>query len=180
MRRSASVVPFLVLLAFTGQSLAEVRYATDNGFFLEVTRDVTASPEASYAQFVRVGEWWNSDHTWFGDAANLSISPEAGGCFCEKAGDRSAFHMLVTYVDPGKAMHLVGGLGPLQGLGLHGAMAWKFEGLDDGGTRIVHSYRVTGYYPEGLQDLAKVVDQVQTGQVEALQARLSVASATTD
>ena len=173
MHRYSRITQLLVLLTFSGASLAEVRYAADNGFFLEVTREVAASPAMSYAQFIRVGEWWDSDHTWFGDAARLSLAEEAGGCFCERAGDRSAFHMLVTYVDPGKAMHLVGGLGPLQGLGLHGAMAWKFEELDDGGTRIVHSYRVTGYYPEGLQNLAKVVDQVQTGQVDALQARLN-------
>ncbi len=176
MAHLACITPCIVLMAAT-PSLAEVRYATDNGFFLEVTRDVAASPDTSYAQFLRVGEWWNGDHTWFGDAANLSITPEAGGCFCEKAGGRSAFHMLVTYVDPGRAMHLVGGLGPLQGLGLHGAMSWKFESREDGGTRIVHGYRVTGYYPDGLQGLAKVVDQVQTGQVEALQARLNEVTA---
>lgn len=167
-----AAIVLLVCLA-SRDGLAEVIYAADEGFYIEISREVTASPESSYEQFVRVGEWWNSEHTWFGDARNLSIDPVAGGCFCERSGDRSALHMLVSYVSPGKEMHMLGGLGPLQGLALHGAMVWKFEPLDTGGTRIVHRYRVMGYYPEGLRQLATVVDQVQTDQVARLQTRLN-------
>lgn len=175
MYRSPLVAFLVALVLACPASEAEVQYATDAGFYLEVSRDVSASPEDAYAQFLRIGEWWNSDHTWFGDARNLSIDAEAGGCFCEREGDKSALHMLVTFVDPGKAVHLVGGLGPLQGLALHGAMVWQFEPLPDGGTRINHSYRVIGYYPQGLDGLARVVDQVQTGQLERLQAKLGKA-----
>lgn len=171
-RLSAAAIGTVLSLA-AGHGLAEVKDAAADGFFLEVSREVSASPAATYEQFIRVGEWWNSEHTWFGDAANLSIDPQAGGCFCERDGKRSALHMLVSYVAPGEAMHMTGGLGPLQGLGLYGAMQWQFEPLENGGTRILHRYRVTGYYPGGLQQLAPVVDQVQTDQVTRLQARLN-------
>ena len=151
---------------------AEVLYAVDSGFHIRIAHEVKADPATAYAQFLRVGEWWNGDHTWFGKAENLSIEPWMGGCFCEAAGGKSAMHMTVSYVDPGREVRMIGGLGPLSGLGLDGAMNWMFEPLDNGGTRIVHNYRVTGYYPEGLQDLAKIVDQVQTLQVSGLLAKL--------
>ncbi len=172
MKKLTEVILANVILLVSAQAHGEVVYATAGGFSLEVSRDVSVEPGDAYARFLRVGEWWNGAHTWFGDARNMSIDPQAGGCFCEREGDKSAFHMLVTYVDPGKAMHMVGGLGPLQGLGLHGAMQWQFEANDAGGTTIIHRYRVTGYYPDGLEALATVVDQVQTDQVNRLQARI--------
>lgn len=151
---------------------AKVLYASDSGFHIRIAHEVKADPAVAYAQFLRVGEWWNGDHTWFGDAKNLSIDPVADGCFCETAGDKSAKHMTVSYVDPERELRMTGGLGPLSGLGLHGAMNWMFEPLENGGTRIIHNYRVTGYYPEGLKGLSGIVDQVQTLQVSGLLDRL--------
>ena len=162
----------LLLVAPVGGAMAEVIDAADAGFHLEISREVAVTPAQAYAQFLRVHEWWDADHTWFGSAENLSIDPRAGGCFCERSGGREVLHMTVSYVDPGVELRMLGGLGPLQGMGLHGAMAWKFEAVDKGGTRIVHSYRVAGYASGGLRDLAAIVDRVQTGQVEGLRARL--------
>ena len=108
--------------------------------------------------------------TWFGKASGLSIDPRAGGCFCERDGENEVLHMIVSFVRPGHALHMIGGLGPLQGLGLYGAMSWSFEPVG-AQTKIVHVYRVTGYYPDGLQALAPVVDGVQKLQVAGLAAR---------
>ena len=154
-------------------AVAEVLEAENDTFYLEIVREVTTSPERAYEQFIRVGEWWNARHTWFGDSRNLSIEPVAGGCFCEIDGERSAAHMRVSFVQPGVRMHLLGGLGPLQAMGLQGAMVWSFEPGNNGGTRILHSYRVTGHASAGLRELAAVVDKVQTDQVDRLQAKLS-------
>ena len=166
-KRLFSALVICALLPITN-SYAEVVYAADAGFHIRVSREVKADPKTAYAQFLRVGEWWNSDHTWFGEAKNLSIEPWMGGCFCEATQGKSAIHMIVNYVDPGKQVRMTGGLGPLSSLGLDGAMSWVFEPLEDGGTRIVHSYRVTGYYPDGLKGLANIVDEVQTLQVSGL------------
>ena len=173
-----ATLPGSVLLALSavltaGPLRAEVLEATESMFYLEVSRDVPVHPEQAYQQFVRVGDWWNASHTWYGDAANLSIEPVAGGCFCERAGERSVMHMQVSLVEPGSKIHLLGGLGPLQGMALQGAMVWSFEALEQGGTRILHTYRVTGYPSAGLTDLAAIVDRVQTEQVERLQSRLT-------
>jgi hypothetical protein len=172
-RKSSVLVSLGVVLAFCGPVTGEVLESGENGFYLEVTEEVVAGPQETYAQFIRVAEWWNPDHTWFGDAENLIIEPVAGGCFCERAGDRSALHMVVSYVNPGDQVNMLGGLGPLQGMGLQGVMVWRFEALPSGGTRILHTYRVTGQAPGGTEKLARVVDQVQTQQVGRLQSRLT-------
>ena len=81
---------------------------------------------AAYDRFVAVDEWWVESHTWYGSRENLRIDARAGGCFCEISGDNQVLHMLVTYVQPGVELKMTGGLGPLQMMGLHGGMSWRF------------------------------------------------------
>lgn len=164
----------LVLIPFLtpGAAHADVVDAVDAGFHIRIETRIAATPEQTYRQFVRVQDWWDGDHSWFGDASGFSLEPRAGGCFCEVSGERSVMHMQVSYVDPGKEVRLIGGLGPLQPMGLHGAMSFKFEPDGVGATRVVHEYRVTGYAPDGLTELAKAVDAVQSHQVSRLKARL--------
>jgi hypothetical protein len=147
---------------------AEVKDATASGFTLENSQWVPVAPEAAWTHLVRdVGRWWPADHTWWGDASNLSIRAEAGGCLCEIAGDRQAWHMTVSLVDPGKLMRMTGGLGPLQGMGLHGALEWRFAAEGEG-TRITLWYRAGGYAPDDLSGSAAIVDRVQGQQLGAL------------
>ena len=75
--------------------------------------------------------------------------------------------MQVAFADPGKTLRLLGGLGPLQGMGLHGVMEWRLEPFD-GGTRITLYYRAGGYTPDDLSQFAPVVDAVQAQQLGAL------------
>jgi len=147
---------------------AEIKDAKPAGFTIENSVWVPARPQAAYAALVNdVGRWWPADHTWWGDASKLSISDKAGGRFCEIDGARQAWHMTVTFTDPGKLMRMTGGLGPLQGMGLHGALEWRFAAEDDG-TRITLWYRVGGYTPDDLGQFAPVVDKVQGVQLGGL------------
>ena len=138
------VVITLIFLFLFNPLKAELVEATDNFFHLKITAYVKANPAEAYAQFINVGQWWSSDHTWFGDAANMTIEPKAGGCFCEKSEGKEVMHMMVSAVFPDQEIRMLGGLGPLQMMALDGAMSWKFLPSDDGGTQIVHEYRVTG------------------------------------
>ncbi|MDA0272681.1 MAG: SRPBCC domain-containing protein [Proteobacteria bacterium] len=161
---------FLFLLSAI--ALADVTSKGDRGFSLVITGVVETTPNETYDQFVRIDEWWLEGHTWYGKAENLSLEPKAGGCFCEISGDNQVLHMLVTFVQPGIEIKMVGGLGPLQMMGIHGGMSWRFESIP-GGTRITQTYNVTGYAPGGLTDLAEIVDSVQTSQLNALVNKLS-------
>mgnify|MGYP000748903727 CR=1 FL=1 len=161
----------LVLLAATPAS-GRVLDSAPDGFTLENSAVVPVTPNAAYAALVNdVGRWWPADHSWFGRAENFSIEARAGGCFCETDGPRQVSHMRIAHVNPGKLLRMLGGLGPLQGMGLHGALDWVFEAVEDG-TKITLRYRVGGYTPDSLAEFAPVVDQVQASQLGRLAAFL--------
>lgn len=138
------------------------------GFTVENMEVVPVPPDQAWAALVdKVGLWWPSAHTWSGKAANLSIQAKAGGCFCEVDGPLQVQHMQVVFVNPGKLLRMAGGLGPLQGMGLHGALDWVFEPVPEG-TKLTLRYRVGGYEPAGFEKWAPLVDKVQGMQLGGL------------
>lgn len=148
---------------------AAVKDSSPSGFTIENSEDVPTAPAETWKALVEdVGRWWPADHTWWGDATRLSIEPRAGGCFCEIHGEQQARHMVVTFVDPGRTLRMTGGLGPLQGMGLHGALEFRLAPLETGGTRITLWYRAGGYTPDDLSKFAPVVDGVQALQLGGL------------
>lgn len=163
---------FVVAGALALPAQAAIKDAQPNGFTIENSEWVPVAPKVAYAALVNdVGRWWPADHTWWGDASKLSISDKVGGCFCEISGAQQAWHMTVTFTDPGKLMRMTGGLGPLQGMGLHGALEWRFV-EEKGGTRITLWYRAGGYTPDDMSKFAPVVDKVQGLQLDGLAAFL--------
>ncbi len=64
-------------------------------------------------------------------------------------------------------IRFVGGLGPLQGMGVSGAITRSFE-AHDGGTRITSDYVVSGFLPGGFEKLAPAVDSGIQGQISRL------------
>lgn len=154
-----------------GPASAAVKDAAANGFTVENEQVVAVAPELAWKALVEdIDRWWPKDHTWWGQDSRLSLQPRAGGCFCEigRDGRQQALHMTVSFVDPGKTLRLLGGLGPLQGMGLHGALEFKLAATADGGTRIVMTYRAGGYTPDDLSKFVAVVDQVQGLQLRGL------------
>jgi len=163
---------FLLFLPFNLS--AEVLSSSANGFTIQIERQVAAEPATAYQQFIKVGDWWNADHTYYGQSANLTLDARAGGCLCEIDGDKQVLHMTVSYVEPGKEVRMIGGLGPLQMMGVHGGMSWQFVPVGKSETKIIHRYQVTGFMDGGLDKLAPIVDKVQTLQVELLVTKLNV------
>ena len=145
---------------------AEVTSAGRNGFSLRIETVSHASPEISYDAFVAIQRWWNVAHSYGGKAENLSLSVTPGGAFLEKL-DSGGFvrHMEVVYANPGREIRLLGGLGPLQPMGLDGAMTVQFEPFGKG-SKTIMTYNVSGFSSQGLQSLAPVVDKVQAGQMQ--------------
>ncbi len=173
----ASVVALGVLAAH--QARAEVKHASPSGFTIENVRVVPVDGSTAFKALVEdVNRWWPRDHTWWGSEGALSIEPRAGGCFCERAGAREALHMLVTFVDPGHTLRMTGGLGPLQGMGLHGALEFRFTPAGPAATTITLTYKVGGYASEDLGAFATVVDRVQGLQLGGLAGFLGAKPAT--
>jgi len=146
----------------------EVKDVSASGFTLE--NSVVVPLDAAIAWQALVGSvdsWWPKDHTWWGRDSRLTIDARAGGCFCEMAGERQAQHLQVVFVDPPRLLRMIGGLGPLQGMGLSGVLECRVAAVD-GGTRITFWYRAGGYTPNDLSKLATVVDGVQALQLGGL------------
>jgi len=161
----------LILVLAAGPATAAVVDAQPGGFKVENTAVIAAAADRVYAALIQPGQWWSAVHTYSHDAHNLTLDPRAGGCWCEAlpAGG-SAEHMRVVYADPGKALRVVGGLGPLQGLGVHAALTWTIKPAPAGGVQLTQTYVVGGYAPGGLTLLSTPVDQVLGEQLARLKA----------
>jgi uncharacterized protein YndB with AHSA1/START domain len=156
-------------LAFAPATEAEVLDASANGFAIKRTYVVSAPRAAVYRALTHPEKWWSSSHTWSGSANNLSLSPRAGGCFCERlANGGSVQHMTIVYAAPNQELRMFGALGPLQMTGASGHLNVKLE-ESGGNTNMTVTFDVGGYANGGLQTWAPLVDQVLGEQFTALQ-----------
>jgi len=169
-------VLLLMLCGLAAPVRGDVVDKAANGFTVRVVLQVAAPPETVYTSLVRfVGEWWDPEHTYSGNAKNLSIVAEPGGCFCEMLPAGGVQHGTVVYVAPGKLLRMNGSLGPLQQAGVSGAMTWQME-KSGAGAQLTFTYAVGGYYPGGLERLAPVVDTVLAHQAQLLKAHAEKAA----
>lgn len=165
---------------------AEVVSASDAGFVSRVTVDVKASAADAWPVMTTPSGWWMDRHTFSGTAANLTLMPSAGGCFCEKlpaADDKSGQakvlrpgsveHMRVVYAQPGEALRMIGGLGPLQSEAVAAALTMTLKPIA-GGTRITWVYVVGGYTRFKPAEISKMVDAVMAAQITRLGDKLGV------
>ena len=148
---------------------AEVIKAGPDGFSLRYTADAPSStPPLVWAALADIGRWWDPEHTYSGEARNLSLEPIVRGCFCEKLGLYSGIeHARVVYAQPAKILRLHGALGPLQDFAVNGSMTWQIEAAG-GGARITVTYHVSGYADRPLSEWAPIVDEVLGEQVQRL------------
>jgi hypothetical protein len=158
---------FSLLLPFAAH--AAVADLAPNGYTIKITVTVNASPDVAYGKLVHnIGDWWSPDHTFSHDPHNLSIEEKGMGCFCEKLpGGGAARHLEVVNFLPGKSIVMIGGLGPMQMLGVNGSLTVNLSPADNG-TKLDISYAVGGYMAGGFDKLAPVVDRVLTEQFTRL------------
>jgi len=168
-------------LAAIAPAQAEVVEQADNGFVVQHSLTVSTDPDATFAMLRTPAKWWDKDHTWTGNAENLYMDAQAGGCFCELIPNEattesgapqrtlrgSVQHMQITYVDPGRLLRLSGALGPLQSEALAGAMTFTLKPVK-GGTRITMDYVVGGFMRMKTADIAPAVDKVLVAQLSRL------------
>ena len=180
---------FVVLAAlFAAQpAAAEVVATSDAGFVSRNAAEVAATPAEAWLALIAPNQWWNAEHTYSGDAKNLYLDAQGGGCFCEKlpvakdavpgARPGSIQHMQVIYAAPGAALRMSGGLGPLQSEAATGTLTITLKPAS-GGTRILWEYVVGGYMRYKVAELAPVVDKVMAEQLSRLAAKLGPSTET--
>jgi uncharacterized protein YndB with AHSA1/START domain len=150
-------------------SRAAVLDQQPNGFSIEETAHIAATPDAVYATLIHPEKWWNSSHTFSHDAANLSLDAKAGGCLCEALpGGGSVQHLIVVYADPAHTtLRLRGPMGPFQGLGVDGALTISLK-TDNGGTALVLDNNYGGYIKGGWGQWPAAADAMMTDLVAHL------------
>ena len=149
---------------------AEVVSADAHAFEIRHTANLVVTQAAAFAAIGQVQNWWSKDHTYSGNAANLSLEMRPGGCFCEQLdGSGGIEHLRVTYVQPGERVVLTGALGPLLFQAVSGVMDIKVERIA-GGSKISMIYRAAGFAKGNGAELAPAVDQVLGEQMKRLRA----------
>lgn len=170
----------LAALALATPAQAEVTDQTERGFVSRNAVVVSAAPDLAWKRLVRIGTWWSSDHTFSGDAANMTLDPVPGGCFCEALPAEGAArgkpappprggveHMRVVFVDRMKALRMTGALGPLQSEAVTATLTITLKPVE-GGTRILFEYVVGGFMRYPADKIAGAVDRVMSEQLISL------------
>jgi hypothetical protein len=167
--RPLTLLLTVVALGIGAHARAEVVVAGPNGFNIRHVVEVPdVAPPTVWAALAEVGKWWDPEHTYSGNARNLSLEPVVRGCFCEKFGLYAGIqHAAVVYAQPARMLRMIGALGPLQNFGVTGSLTWQIEAAG-GGSRITMTYNVGGFADEPLSDWAEIVDEVLVGQAKRL------------
>lgn len=175
---------FLSAMLASAPAAAEIVARTDSGFTVRAVAEVAASPEETWKELVHPADWWDGEHTFSGKAANLSLDPVAGGCFCETLPPAEGApkgtkpggveHMRVIYVQPGFALRMIGALGPLQSEAVNATLTVTLKSTGKG-TRILWEYVVGGYMRYPQDKIAPAVDQVIGAQLSGLALKLGPA-----
>ena len=161
----------LMLIALAAPAAAEVVSASSNGFEVRETIPLVVPPQIVFDSFRNISAWWDPEHTYSGDSANLSLSLNPGGCFCErlpKVGG-GVEHLRVAYVEPGKRIVLTGSLGPLLYEATTGVMDVQVKTIA-GGSQLTLDYKAAGFATGGADKIAPAVDEVLAGQMKRLRA----------
>jgi uncharacterized protein YndB with AHSA1/START domain len=155
-------------LGLASPAAAAVVDAQPNGFEVREEAQVAAPPAQVYAALGQIGQWWLGQHSYSGDAKNLSLELKAGGCFCEQLPDGgSVRHMGVILARPNTLLRLEGALGPLATTGGTGhlTIALSPKGAE---TDVVLTYDFGGYAKGGMDKWAAPVDHVLGEQLDRL------------
>jgi len=176
MPRVFTWLPLLALLPLLQSPplAAELLNAGEDGFTVQHTATTDAKAAIVYRTMTaHIDQWWNPEHSWSGNAANLHMKTERGGCFCESLpGGGFAEHLRIVYLAPESEIRFDGALGPLQAMAVQGRMIWKIKRLETG-TQVSFTYHVFGHPDGGLTAIAPAVDGVIGEQLQRLVDRLA-------
>ncbi|WP_298334049.1 SRPBCC family protein [uncultured Erythrobacter sp.] len=177
------------MAASASPALAEVAEANEDHFITRSEAVVEANAKETWLALISPAGWWSSEHTWSADSANLKLTPQAGGCFCETIPEvdepgritleGSVEHMRVIQAYPEVALRMSGALGPLQSEPVSGVLTIALSDAEEGEdgsarTRIVWEYNVGGKMRYPIPDISRAVDGVMTLQLTRLAELLGI------
>ena len=155
----AAAVAGIVLFAAV-PAAAEVVERHADGFTLRFEVAMETTPEDLLGSLGEIGKWWDGAHSYSGDAANMTLAMQPGGCFCEALTDGTAFeHGRVVSINPATGVLLNAPLGPLKATATKADLGFGWASGNRGWT-VVMTFMVEG---PGLGAFADPVDGVMGG-----------------
>ncbi|MEO1078105.1 MAG: SRPBCC domain-containing protein [Pseudomonadota bacterium] len=156
-------------IGLTTPAHAEVISASANHFALRHEGITSLSVEETWQRLINPASWWDSSHSYSGDAANISLELEVGGLWREDWDGGSVAHGTVLFIDEGKALRLEAPFGPLQGMGAYVIWTITLEPAEEG-TRVVFEESAVGPPVTDYGEMAKAVDFVKGAAMRKLTA----------
>lgn len=154
-------------LLVAAQAQADVVEASGDHYVLKHEGRSSLSPADLWARLIKPESWWHPDHSYSGDAANLSLEPVAGGLWREEWQGGSVLHGEVLNAVPGQLLRLNAPFGPLQGMGV--SVVWTISIKADGdGSLVTFDEIANGTTASKLDALAPAVDGVKSEAMRRL------------
>ncbi len=146
----------------------EVIESAADGFHIVIRETTHLNPQDAYRVMVEdFSQWYDSSHSYGGVAENLTLDLQRHAMLEQLPDGGFVRHMEIVFHQPGKVLRLTGGLGPLQGMGVSGALTFTFQPVESG-TEIMLTYHVGGSSLANLDKIAGPVDGVLTTQLQRL------------
>ena len=169
MRVLALAVALAVALVLAPAALAEVKTSAPDALIIQNSAEITMTKDAFWSRLIQPALWWSGDHTYSHSAANLSLKPVAGGCWCETWMGGAVEHGRVIAVMPNQLLRLSTALGPLQELAVSGVLTFQIaDAKTPGKILVTMTYRVDGGSASKLDAMAGPVDAVLAEQFDHL------------
>ena len=160
-------MPVIILLLGLQPSYAEVVSASNSHFTLLIKENSTLSVEQVWQKLIHPKVWWHPDHTYCGDANNLTLEAIAGGHWREDWSDGSVLHGTVLNIQKHKLLRLNAPFGPLQSMSV--SAIWTITmSKTDTGTAIQFEFIATGIDSSQLDKIAPAVNQVKGQAIKRL------------
>jgi len=156
MTRSFLAVAILFIAA---PAHAEIVSRSADGFTLTYSTTAQIDPGDIPRALQALPDWWDSAHTYSGDASNLSLDLTPGGCWCERLTDNPAFDHARTVSVTDARIVFDAPFGPLRGKATQADLTVTWPGAN-GGRAPTWTFVVQG---PGLGAMADVVDGVMRG-----------------
>ena len=165
--RMKTAVFAMATAAMANPAAADIVTSGADHYILKHEAVSSSPPDAVWARLIEPASWWSGDHTYSGDANNLSLDPRAGGHWRETFAGGSVLHGTVIYVDEGETLRLNAPFGPLQEMGV--SVVWTISIAPEGdGTKVTFTEKATGASKSSLDKIAPAVDAVKRQAIENL------------
>ncbi len=164
-KTDVAVLALAVLAA--NDATAEITEASATHFVLRHEAHSALAADVLWRRLLKPADWWHPDHTYSGNAANLTLEARAGGLWREDWEGGSVEHGRVVFIKPGEQLRLNAPFGPLLEIGAY--TIWTISIRPDGdGSKVVFDEVANAPPSANMEEMAKAVDFVKGEAIRRL------------